>query len=111
MAFDSFGQSAVFLLGGTEKSVIPTPMFIRNGDIVVMSGKVLRVAFKMNTVKLAITVHLLGSTRLNYHAVPRVIPNRKFNIDGNYRNILSTSRVSMIFKFQVGGQISCLKCA
>ena len=35
----SFGQTAIFLLGGRDKSVTPTPIFIRNGDVVIMSGK------------------------------------------------------------------------
>ena len=34
----SFGQSAIFLLGGSSKSIKPSAMFIRNGDIVCMAG-------------------------------------------------------------------------
>ncbi|XP_069772130.1 nucleic acid dioxygenase ALKBH1 isoform X2 [Narcine bancroftii] len=49
----SFGQSAVFLLGGQKKQDPPLPMFLHSGDIMIMSG----------------------SSRLLYHAVPRVIPN------------------------------------
>lgn len=47
----SFGQSAIFLLGGRTKAMKPTEMFIRSGDIVVMSG----------------------DSRLAYHAVPRIL--------------------------------------
>ncbi|XP_069494017.1 nucleic acid dioxygenase ALKBH1 [Ambystoma mexicanum] len=48
----SFGQSSVFLLGGLRREEAPTPMFMRSGDIMVMSG----------------------SSRLLYHAVPRIVP-------------------------------------
>ncbi|XP_019641184.1 PREDICTED: DNA demethylase ALKBH1-like [Branchiostoma belcheri] len=47
----SFGQTAIFLLGGKTKSVQPTAMFLRNGDIMVMSG----------------------DTRLAYHGVPKIL--------------------------------------
>ncbi|XP_035665111.1 nucleic acid dioxygenase ALKBH1-like [Branchiostoma floridae] len=47
----SFGQTAVFLLGGKTKSVKPMAMFLRNGDIMVMSG----------------------DTRLAYHGVPKIL--------------------------------------
>ncbi|KAK3537891.1 hypothetical protein QTP70_022151 [Hemibagrus guttatus] len=48
----SFGQTAVFLLGGTKRQDPPTAMFMRSGDIMVMSG----------------------SSRLLYHAVPCIVP-------------------------------------
>ncbi|XP_053489134.1 nucleic acid dioxygenase ALKBH1 [Ictalurus furcatus] len=48
----SFGQTAVFLLGGTKRQDAPTAMFMRSGDIMVMSG----------------------SSRLLYHAVPCIVP-------------------------------------
>ncbi len=47
----SFGQSAIFLLGGSNKSVKPIPMLIRSGDVVVLSGPM----------------------REAYHAVPRIL--------------------------------------
>ncbi|XP_005990146.1 nucleic acid dioxygenase ALKBH1 [Latimeria chalumnae] len=49
----SFGQTSIFLLGGLKREDPPTPMFMRSGDIMVMSG----------------------SSRLLYHAVPRILPN------------------------------------
>lgn len=49
----SFGSSAIFLLGGATKSVKPLPIYIHSGDIVVM----------------------FGSGRLNYHGIPRIIPD------------------------------------
>ncbi|XP_072546358.1 nucleic acid dioxygenase ALKBH1 [Salminus brasiliensis] len=48
----SFGQTAVFLLGGTKRQDPPTAMFMRSGDLMVMSG----------------------SSRLLYHAVPCILP-------------------------------------
>uniref|UniRef100_UPI00398F172B nucleic acid dioxygenase ALKBH1 isoform X1 n=1 Tax=Pristiophorus japonicus TaxID=55135 RepID=UPI00398F172B len=49
----SFGQSAVFLLGGQKRQDPPLPMFMHSGDIMIMSGR----------------------SRLLYHAVPRIVPN------------------------------------
>lgn len=65
-------------------------MFIQNGDIVIMSGKTLICVNAKYEVKIAIINDslILGPTRLNYHAVPRIIPNLKFNIDGNHINYL-----------------------
>ncbi|XP_006864825.1 PREDICTED: alkylated DNA repair protein alkB homolog 1 [Chrysochloris asiatica] len=51
----SFGQSAIFLLGGLKREEAPTAMFMHSGDIMVMSG----------------------FSRLLNHAVPRVLPNPK----------------------------------
>ncbi|XP_074183241.1 nucleic acid dioxygenase ALKBH1 isoform X3 [Rhinolophus sinicus] len=49
----SFGQSAIFLLGGLKRDEAPTAMFMHSGDIMVMSG----------------------SSRLLNHAVPKVLPS------------------------------------
>lgn len=48
---DSFGQSAIFLLGGAKREDPGTAMFMHSGDIMVMSGP----------------------SRLLYHAVPRIV--------------------------------------
>ncbi|KAF3844302.1 hypothetical protein F7725_007465 [Dissostichus mawsoni] len=48
----SFGQSAIFLLGGVRREDPPTAMYMHSGDVMVMSGQ----------------------SRLFYHAVPRIIP-------------------------------------
>uniref|UniRef100_A0A8C8DR00 Nucleic acid dioxygenase ALKBH1 n=1 Tax=Oryzias sinensis TaxID=183150 RepID=A0A8C8DR00_9TELE len=48
----SFGQSAIFLLGGTRRQDPPTAMLVHSGDVMVMSGQ----------------------SRLLYHAVPRILP-------------------------------------
>ena len=48
----SFGNAAVFLIGGEKKSSSsPTPLLLRSGDIVFMTGP----------------------SRLYYHAVPRIL--------------------------------------
>ncbi|CAG5133534.1 unnamed protein product [Candidula unifasciata] len=47
----SFGQTAIFLLGGSSKSVKPMSVFLRSGDVCVMSGE----------------------CRLAYHAVPKIL--------------------------------------
>ncbi|XP_004739218.1 nucleic acid dioxygenase ALKBH1 isoform X2 [Mustela putorius furo] len=49
----SFGQSAIFLLGGLKRDEVPTAMFMHSGDIMVMSG----------------------FSRLLNHAVPKVLPS------------------------------------
>ena len=50
-AFHSFGQSAVFLIGGESKAIQPQALLLRSGDVVVMSGP----------------------SRLAYHGVPKVL--------------------------------------
>ncbi|XP_040916477.1 nucleic acid dioxygenase ALKBH1 [Toxotes jaculatrix] len=48
----SFGQSAIFLLGGTHRQDPPTALYMHSGDVMLMSGQ----------------------SRLLYHAVPRIVP-------------------------------------
>ena len=55
----SFGQSAIFLIGGPEREDETTPILLNSGDILIMSSK----------------------SRLYYHAVPRV-----FNCDRHFWN-------------------------
>lgn len=47
----SFGCSAIFLIGGCDREAPATPVWIRSGDVVVLSGP----------------------SRLAYHSVPRVV--------------------------------------
>ncbi|XP_071080477.1 nucleic acid dioxygenase ALKBH1-like [Haliotis cracherodii] len=47
----SFGQDAIFLLGGKTKAMPPSAMYLRSGDICVMGGE----------------------SRMAYHAVPRIL--------------------------------------
>lgn len=47
----SFGQHAIFLIGGKTKDEKPSAIFLKSGDIVVMSKE----------------------SRLSYHAVPRIL--------------------------------------
>lgn len=59
LSFDvSFGQTSVFLLGGTKREDCPTAMFMHSGDIMVMSGP----------------------SRLLYHAVPCIVPAPAGNV-------------------------------
>lgn len=47
----SFGQSAIFLIGGPTKQVRPKALLLNSGDIVIMSGQ----------------------SRLAYHGVPKIL--------------------------------------
>lgn len=55
----SFGLDAIFLIGSDVKTSKPTAIFIRSGDVVVMSGR----------------------SRTAYHALPRVMSTSKLQID------------------------------
>lgn len=62
----SFGQSAIFLIGGTTKEEEPTPILLNSGDVVIMAG----------------------DTRFSYHAVPRVFKanSEPWNHDSDINN-------------------------
>ena len=47
----SLGQTAIFLVGGATVDVVPSAVFLRSGDIVVLSA----------------------ASRLAYHAIPKVV--------------------------------------
>eukprot|EP01100_Stratorugosa_tubuloviscum_P004176 TRINITY_DN2038_c3_g1_i1.p1 TRINITY_DN2038_c3_g1~~TRINITY_DN2038_c3_g1_i1.p1 ORF type:complete len:386 (+),score=152.28 TRINITY_DN2038_c3_g1_i1:82-1158(+) len=47
----SFGNTVIFLIGGETKSTVPTAIFVRSGDVVIMGGR----------------------ARYCYHGVPRMI--------------------------------------
>ena len=47
----SFGHSCVFLVGGPSRETAPTPILLRSGDVLVLSGEARRV----------------------FHGVPRII--------------------------------------
>lgn len=51
----SFGQTAIFLLGGRTIDVPPTAMYLHSGDIVIMSEE----------------------ARLSYHGVPKILKTNK----------------------------------
>lgn len=53
----SFGQTAIFLIGGATRDVRPVALHVRSGDIIIMSGK----------------------SRTAFHAVPRIIKVGKDN--------------------------------
>ncbi|CAL8068554.1 unnamed protein product [Orchesella dallaii] len=48
----SYGQSAIFLIGGKTKNERPQPVLLQSGDIAIMSGE----------------------SRLSYHGVPKILP-------------------------------------
>jgi alkylated DNA repair protein alkB family protein 1 len=41
----SLGNAAIFLIGGLTRDVVPIPILLRSGDIVVMSGPACRRAY------------------------------------------------------------------
>lgn len=51
----SIGRAAIFLIGGKTKDIIPVPILIRSGDVVVMSG----------------------DSRCCYHGVPHVLSSEE----------------------------------
>ena len=57
-SLNSFGQTAIFLLGGQTKDTSPTAMFLHSGDIIIMGGP----------------------ARLAYHAVPKILPGKDGNL-------------------------------
>lgn len=57
----SFGQTAVFLIGGLRQEDPANAIFLRSGDVVIMSG----------------------SSRLRYHGVPRILPVSEAPWDDN----------------------------
>lgn len=67
----SFGQTAIFLLGSKMKDEKPTAIFIRSGDIVVMSKE----------------------SRLAYHGVPKIL-----QIDSRYWDPIDENNLSCISK-------------
>jgi alkylated DNA repair protein alkB family protein 1 len=48
----SLGCSAIFLIGGKVKSIKPTPILVRSGDVIIMSG----------------------ASRSCYHGIPLILP-------------------------------------
>ena len=74
----SFGQSAIFLIGGPSKTVEPVPILLQNGDVIIMSQQ----------------------ARQSYHAVPKIIPSSNDSLaeevnDDFAKNYLQTHRINM----------------
>ena len=87
----SFGQTAIFLIGGLTQDDAANAMFLQNGDIVVMSGK----------------------SRLRYHGIPKILPatnapwdNKETSVNNQYciwhqddwnkaRTYISEARINM----------------
>ncbi len=66
----SFGQSAIFLIGGPTKQTRPKALLLNSGDVVIMSGE----------------------SRLAYHGVPKVLPYFK---EGEY--VSKSNRQSILW--------------
>ena len=74
----SFGQSAIFLIGGHEKSVEPSAILLRHGDILIMSHE----------------------ARQSFHAVPKILPDQDLSFLSSNRDdfvlrYLSNHRINM----------------
>lgn len=57
----SFGQTAIFLIGGPKQEDSANAIFLRSGDVVIMSG----------------------SSRLRYHGVPKILSASRISWDDN----------------------------
>jgi len=77
----SFGLSAIFLIGGETKETEPKAIFIRSGDVVIMTKQ----------------------SRLSYHAVPRILSSSEdtqttkfsYQTDDPVEMYLTNSRINM----------------
>ena len=72
----SFGQSAIFLIGGPSKNIEPSAIFLRNGDVLVMSHE----------------------ARQSYHAVPKILntENSELNLQSDFvQKYLENHRINM----------------
>lgn len=79
---NSFGQTAIFLLGGSVKSVKPVPMYVRSGDIIIMAGE----------------------SRYSYHAVPCVLSTDKHKVSDIYKT--SDARHAQCGKYMESARIN-----
>ncbi|CAG0882873.1 unnamed protein product [Darwinula stevensoni] len=68
----SFGQRAVFLIGGATRDITPLALLLHSGDILVMSGE----------------------SRLSYHAIPRIAKGLLFLTA--CKNLLSTNTTTQV---------------
>lgn len=64
----SFGQTAIFLIGGPKQEDPANAIFLRSGDVVIMSG----------------------SSRLRYHGVPKILSASRTPWDDNCEDHLET---------------------
>ncbi|CAG7731592.1 unnamed protein product, partial [Allacma fusca] len=67
----SFGQTALFLIGGETKEETPLGVYLKSGDIAVMAGP----------------------SRLSYHGVPKILPceTQPWNFTGSKNDCTSTT--------------------
>ncbi|ODM96327.1 ABC transporter G family member 23 [Orchesella cincta] len=69
----SFGQSAIFLIGGKSKTERPQPVLLQSGDIAIMSGE----------------------SRLSYHGVPKILPANSETWDVNLLDPSTNTNANM----------------
>ena len=71
----SLGQSAIFLIGGSDKSQKPEAILLRNGDVLIMSHR----------------------ARQSFHAVPKILPSdeTEFTSDKSQNEYLKTHRINI----------------
>ena len=72
----SFGQNAIFLIGGPTKAQEPVPILLRNGDVLIMSHE----------------------ARQSYHAVPKITQSESIIVtlnDDFVRSYLGDHRINM----------------
>ena len=79
----SFGQSAIFLIGGLTKQTRPKALLLNSGDMVVMSGE----------------------SRLAYHGVPKILP---YFLKGDF--VSKSSRPSILCLESIFESQSCCAC-
>ena len=71
----SLGQSAIFLIGGPDKSQKPEAIILRSGDVLIMSHR----------------------ARQSFHAVPKILPSSEteFTSDTSQNEYLKTHRINI----------------
>jgi hypothetical protein len=87
----SLGCPAIFLLGGRSRTVKPTPILVRSGDVVIMSGE----------------------SRFSYHGVPGILPMSWQGSTAplsHMRDAYSTSAETVLVSSEPAAAIDLLGC-
>ncbi|XP_028157876.1 nucleic acid dioxygenase ALKBH1 [Ostrinia furnacalis] len=84
----SFGQSAIFLLGGQEKSTVPSAILVQSGDILIMSQQ----------------------ARVCYHAVPKILPAKSSPWDYDSKVLIDNEMPTFKYIKSPKNLISSLNC-
>lgn len=91
----SFGQTAIFLLGGKTKDEKPTAMFLKSGDVVV-SVRNIRLDYYYQFMEIISLQQCMSKeSRLCYHAVPKIMKTDvswiNAPLDENPENVMNTN--------------------